>query len=115
MGHFRESAAVQNATFVDNVKRLMGRAYDESITHQLGYATAKLEDGKIGINCQHSNSHTLTVPEVSSEVLKVRLVSSVSCLHRTPPSRVQHTPQEGGKPNTHGDAQTIQLKRVRLS
>lgn len=69
VGLLRGSAATENVTLVDNVKRLMGREYAGSLAHQLGYETAPTQDGKIGI---HVSGRTLTVAEVSSEIIKVR-------------------------------------------
>lgn len=71
VGCLRGSLATEDVTFIDNVKRLLGREYDSSLTHQLGYATAPLKGGGMGIQCQHTG-RTLTVAEVSSEILKVR-------------------------------------------
>jgi hypothetical protein len=49
----------------------MGREFDDTLAHQVGYETTSMHDGKIGIQCQHTG-RTLTVAEVSSEILKVR-------------------------------------------
>jgi molecular chaperone DnaK (HSP70) len=62
---------IENVTFIDNVKRLMGRDFDDTLTHELGYKTTSMPDGKVGIQC-HGTGSSLTVAEVSSEILKVR-------------------------------------------
>lgn len=71
VGLLRGSESAEDSTFIDNVKRLIGRDHDSSLTHQLGYETAAMQDGKIGIMC-HDIGRTRTATEVSSEVLKVR-------------------------------------------
>lgn len=71
VGLLRGSETAEGSTLVDNVKRLIGRDYDSSLTQELGYATAAMQDGKIGILCRDIG-RTRTVTEVASEVLKVR-------------------------------------------
>jgi molecular chaperone DnaK (HSP70) len=55
---------------VDNVKRLMGKAFDESLARQCGYEIVATSDGRLGIRCG-PEGRTLSPQEVAAEILKV--------------------------------------------
>lgn len=71
VGSTREEFPETSVTFVDNVKRLMGKAFDDLLGSQCGYQVEATSDGKVGIRCKPTGQ-IVTAPQVAAEILKVQ-------------------------------------------